>query len=216
MLEKIDIYDAMTSLMHGTLFLMAGYALFPYAMKMISPLEVSEFASSIAFVCIAYFVGQVITSVSSMIQPFLFWTWGGMPSKLAFEGKIPDKYLSYDTVKLVRAALQKTSQNNLSDSAIFNKAMSIARKADGSLSERHNRMYAYNRVTFCNLILVLALFVLSCFYGQGKGLCCAQIICIVIGFLFMLLLHWHRAKQRAFYYVREVIVVAEREVSGGV
>ena len=216
MLEKIDIYDIVTSLLHGTLFLVAGCVLFPHAIKIVAPLGISEFASSIAFICIAYFVGQVITSVSSIIQPCLFWTWGGTPSKLAFEGKIPDKYISYDMVKLARTALQKTSQNNLSDLAIFSKAMSIARKTDGSLSERHSRMYAYNRVTFCNLILVLGLFVLSCFYGQGKGLCCAQIVGIVIVFFLMLLLHWYRAKQRAFYYVREVLVVAERELSGGV
>lgn len=215
MLEKIDIYDAVTSLSHGTLFLVAGYTLFPQATKLVPPLEISEFASSIAFICIAYFIGQVITSLSSIIQPFLYWTWGGRPSKLAFDGKMPDKYLSYDMVKLARAILQKSSSNNLSDAAIFNKAMGIARKAEGSLSERHNRMYAYNRVTLCNLALILGMFVLSCFYGRSKSFSCVQSAGIVIGFILLLLLHWYRAKQRAFYFVGEVLVVAERELSRG-
>lgn len=215
MLEKIDIYDVATSLLHGILFLVASCILFPKAIQIAPPVAVSELVSSIAVICIAYFVGQVIVSVSSIIQPFLYWTWKGMPSKIVFSGRFPEEYLSADFIEMTKKILRKTSENNLSDAALFNKAMGIARKAEGSLSERHNRMYAYNRATFCNLIFILGLFILSCFYGQCKCLCCTQVIGIVIGLLLLLLLHWHRAKQRAFYYVREVLVVAERELTGG-
>ena len=215
MLDKIDIYDVVTSLLHGTLFLVAGCVLFPQSMKVISPLEMSEVVSSIAFISIAYFTGQVITSVSSLIQPFLFWIWGGMPSNVVFKGKIPNKYIPYDMVELARIALQKTSPMPLSDAAIFSKAMGIARKADGSLSERHNRMYAYNRITFCNLALILGMFALSCFWGECKSFSYKQIAGVTIVFILLLLLHCYRAKQRAFYYVREVLIVAERELLGG-
>lgn len=216
MLEKIDIYDVVTSLLHGTLFLVAGLVLFPQIAKVSHPLGSSEFLSSIAFISIAYFVGQVITSLSSMIQPFLFLTWGGMPSKLAFQGSIPDKYLSCDMAELARSTIQKTASMPLSDAAIFSKATGIARKAEGSLVERHNRMYAYNRAAFCNLLLISSLFALSCRYGLCKSYSFLQIVGMAIGFLLLLLLHWYRAKQRAFYFVREILVVAERELSGGV
>ena len=214
MLEKIEIYDAITSLLHGTVFIIVSFVLFPQLMNVISPLEVSQIVTSIGFISIAFFVGQIIISVSSLMQPFLFWTWGGMPSKQAFDGKLSDKYLPSDMIQLARAALQKLSQTKLSDTALFCKAMSIARKAEGSLSECHNQMYAYNRAAFCNLILISGLFAMSCLYGICKSFGSGRIISIATGFFLLLLLHWYRAKQRAFYYVREVLVVAERELSG--
>lgn len=215
MIDKFDIYDIVTSLLHGTLFLVASVVLFPKTISVVRPLEISEVVMSAMFISGAYFLGQAITSISSLLQPFLFWTWGGMPSKIVFGGRFPEKYLSADLIGLAKKALQKSSDVKLSDATLFNKAMGIARKAEGSLSERHNQMYAYNRATFCNLIFILGLFILSCFYGRCKCLCCTQVIGIVIGLLLLLLLHWYRAKQRAFYYVREVLVVAERELAGG-
>jgi hypothetical protein len=215
MIEKFDIYDAVTSLLQGTIFFSACLVLFPQTMKIVGPLGDSEIVLTLMSVSIAYFIGQVVVSISSMIQPFLFWSWGGKPSKLAFEGKLPEKYISVDMVELARTALKKSSSLELSDAALFNKAMSIARKADGSLSERHNQMYAYNRASFCNLLLILGLFAMSCNYGLCKNLSIIHIFGIVIGFLLLLLLHWYRTKQRAFYYVREVLIVAERELSRG-
>ena len=91
MLEKFDFYDVVTSLLHGTLFLAASLVLFPQVMDRVRPLEISEIVVSIMFVSISYFFGQVITTISSILQPFLFWTWGGMPSRLVFNGQFPEK-----------------------------------------------------------------------------------------------------------------------------
>ena len=151
MIDKFDIYDIVTSLLHGTLFLVASVVLFPKTISVVRPLEISEVVMSAMFISGAYFLGQAITSISSLLQPFLFWTWGGMPSKIVFGGRFPEKYLSADLIGLAKKALQKSSDVKLSDAALFNKAMGIARKAEGSLSERHNQMYAYNRATFCKL-----------------------------------------------------------------
>lgn len=216
MLEKLDLYDVVTSLLHGTLLLASGLVLFPQAMDFVRHIELPEIVLSIMFVSTAYFFGQVITALSSMIQPFLFWTWGGMPSKRVFSEQFPEKYLSSDLINRAKDALQRTSDVKLSDAALFSKAMAVARKAEGSLSERHNQMYAYNRTTLINLILILGLFVCSFFGGICKDFSVCRIIIVSVGFVLLLILHWHRARQRSFYYVREVLVVAERELSGGV
>ena len=216
MIERIDIYDAMTSLLHGTLFLATSFVLFPQVINVVHPLEAFEVLQSIIFICIAYFLGQIITSISSFTQPLLFWTWGGMPSAIVFSGHFPEKYLAADVIDLAKNALQKTSDIKLSDAALFSKAMGIARKVEGSLSERHNQMYAYNRTALTDLILMLGLFVISCFCGLCKDFGAGRIVAIFVVLGMLLILHWYRAKQRAFYYVREVIVVAERELSGGV
>lgn len=216
MIDKFDIYDIVTSLLHGTLFLGASIVLFPQVMNVVHPLEISEVVLSAMFISVAYFLGQAITSISSLLQPFLFWTWGGKPSRIAFSGRFPEKYLSADLINFAKKALQKTSEKVLSDAALFNIAMGIARKAEGSLSERHNQMYAYNRATLCNLILLLGLFIVSCFHGFCRNFGGIKIVVVLSCFALLLVLHWYRAKQRAFYYVREVIVVAGRELSGGV
>ena len=216
MIEKFDIYDVMTSLLHGTLFLAATFVLFPQVISVERPLEVSEILLSIIFISIAYFLGQVITSISSIIQPLLFWTWGGMPSTVVFSGHFPEKYLSSDFINLAKNALQKSAAVKLSDAALFSKAMGIARKAEGSLSERHNQMYAYNRTALTNLILMFGLLVISCSCGLCRNFSAGKIVAISAVLGLLLILHWYRAKQRAFYYVREVVVVAERELSGGV
>lgn len=216
MIDKFDIYDIVTSLLHGTLFLGASVVLFPQAINFVRPLEISEVVMSAIFISVAYFLGQAITSISSQLQPFLFLTWGGMPSKRVFGGRFPEKYLSADLIDLAKKALQKTSDAKLSDAALFSKAMGIARKAEGSLSERHNQMYAYNRTTLCNLLLLTGLFIASCFYGLCKDFDGARITIVLVCSALLLVLHWYRAKQRAFYYVREVLIVAERELAGGV
>ena len=216
MIDKFDIYDIVTSLLHGTLFLGASFVLFPQAINNVRPLDISEVVMSAMFISVAYFLGQAITSISSLLQPFLFLTWGGMPSKIVFGGGFPEKYLSADLIGLAKKALQKSSDVKLSDAALFSKAMGIARKAEGSLSERHNQMYAYNRTTLCNLILLLGLFIASCFHGSCREFGWTAIAATLICIAFLLLLHWYRAKQRAFYYVREVLIVAECELAGGV
>lgn len=216
MIEKLSIYDLMTSVLHGTIFLVAVLMLFPQIINILHPVEVPEILLSVIFVCITYFWGQVITSISSIMQSLLFLTWGGKPSERVFKGKFPQKYLSLDLINLAKKELQKTSDMELSDDTLFYKAMSIARKADGSLSERHNQKYAYNRVALCNILLIFGLFVISCFYGLCANINTGKFVITLVVFGLFLILHWYRAKQSAFYYVREVLVVAERELSRGV
>lgn len=216
MIEKFDIYDMVTTILHGTLFVASCIVLSPKTTRVLATLNMPETISATIFICTAYFAGQVITAISSIIQPFLFWTWGGKPSDRIFVGAFPESYLSPDFVETAIASLRNASPKGSSNTSLFSKAMAIARKADGSLSERHNRMYAYNRVALVNTFLISLVFIHSCFYGLCMSCNSKTITCIGIGLVSLVFIHWYRAKQRAFYYVREVLVVAERELAGGV
>ena len=216
MLEKIDIYDIVTSFVHGTLFVMACLVLFPQCLDVVRILAVPEIVATLMFVSLTYFLGQSIVAVSSILQKALFWTWGGTPSECVFNGRFPKKYLSSDMIDHVREVLKRTTSDELSDEALFLKASGIARASKGSLSERHNQMYAYNRVTITNLLLVIGLVILSRFEGLGANISLTGFALLLGVLVLLLILHWIRARQRAFYYVREVLVAAERGLEGGV
>lgn len=212
MLEHFDLYDITTSLLHGVLILAALLFLFPQLNETLNLLSLPESLSVIIFISIAYVTGQIITIISSLSENLLFITFGGKPSDKVFIGKFPVEHLPMGIVSSAKEKLQKSLGGTSSDSALFLKAASIARKAEGSWSEIHNRMYAFNRSAIITYLAILSLFIISCFYGRFVSYTCCQKFWIVIGFIIVILLHWKRAKQRALYYVREVIIVSEREL----
>ena len=207
--------------MHGTLFIFALLYFFPDMVGIFVFVDYEvprfQFPDSILlliFMSLAFFWGQTIMALSSYFQWFLFLTWGGKPSDKVFSGSFPQKYLSDDLIKLAKEKLQSSFATPCSDSALFSKAKCIARKAEGSLSERHNQMYAYNRIAFLNILAISIIFLCSCYFGicEWIPMWCRCVLGII--FFLLLCIHWYRAKQRAFYYVSEVIIVAERELSG--
>ena len=215
MLEKLELHDVVTALLHGTLLIGATVVLFPKLLDFIGMSDLPEGIPTLFFLFWAYFIGQVLVALSSFSQDLLYRTWGGKPSDHVFDGTFPEKYLPADSIKSAKCALQKRFGEHFSDRALFSVAMGIARKAEGSLSERHNQMYSYNRVCLTNLLIVSCLFAVSCFRGRCATLTGWEILVVAGGLLVLVFLHWYRAKQRAHYYVSEVVRVAERELAGG-
>ena len=214
MLEKLELHDVVTALLHGTLLMGVTLVLFPKVVDSIGIPNLPEGIPTLFFLFGAYFIGQVLVALSSLGQGLLYKTWGGKPSDHVFDGTFPEKYLPADSIKSAKCALQKRYGENFSGKALFSAAMGIARKAEGSLSERHNQMYSYNRVCLTNLLIVSCLFALSCFRGRCATLTGWEILVVAGGLLGLVLLHWYRAKQRAHYYASEVVRVAERELAG--
>jgi hypothetical protein len=58
----------------------------------------------------------------------------------------------------------------------------------------------------------LALFIFSFWGGLASRLTWRQDISILVVLGLLLTLFWYRAKQRGFYYVREVLLCAERHI----
>lgn len=215
MLEKLELHDVVTALLHGTLLMGATVVLFPEVVACARIPEFPEGIPTLLFLFAAYFLGQVLVALSSFGQDFLYCTWGGKPSDQVFDGAFPEKYLSSDSIKSAKRALQKICGNDCAGKALFSKAKGIARKAEGSLSERQNQMYSYNRVCLATLFVVAGLFAMSCRWGRCASMTCGTRFMVWCALLGLLWLHWYRAKQRAFYYVSEVLRVAEREISRG-
>ena len=73
-----------------------------------------------------------------------------------------------------------------------------------------NALFAYHRALFMLAVIAVAVSVsLVCGYGPGgwsAGLRWGSLVSSVL----LLVLLWHRTKQRAYYYVREILHTAER------
>lgn len=215
MVEKIDLYDITTAMLHGVLFLAYTFFLFPQIIVEMKGVELPEVVIVIVFIAITYFCGQVLSAIASMMQRFLDWSWGGKPSDIVMDKRDGCGYISCSAIDRAITMLKNNCGGDTSNRSLFNAAIVIARSSASSLTERHNRMYAYYRVCFVNLLLCIVSFFLSCSCGRGHGMAWSTRIVSVLTLLLLITLHWIRAKQRAFYFVREVLFVATRELTKG-
>ena len=115
-----------------------------------------------------------------------------------------------DSAKRIKSKLQQWVGNDASDHALFMFAMQQADGADIGRARRFNSLYAYHRGLAVLLVIMIGMLALSSKWGRvaawNWGLQVASFA--TLGLLTVLM--WHRAKQRANYYVREVLHVAER------
>lgn len=211
MIEKLDFYDLMSSLVPGVLTVGLMGILFPAVRSRLVPDSDSAFAV-IALTALAVFIGQLLVAVGSVIEPLLFLTWGGKPSELALTKGLGDRYLPCGRGQRIKSKLQSLSEPSATNSSLFLKAMTLSRASGNGLSERFNALYAYQRTL---VVLVLAAFVLitasrSC--GMLSGISGCKFWAGVSVLTVVFLICWQRAKQRAYYFVREVLMSAEREI----
>ena len=211
MLEKFDFYDLMSSLIPGALIVGLIGVLFPVTCSQLVPDGDTAF-SAITLTALIIFVGQLLVAAGSIVEPLLFYTWGGKPSDQALTKGLGDRYMPYHRAQRIKTKLQSMSEHNASSSSLFLKAMTLARNSQNNLAERFNALYAYQRTL---VVLILASFVLitvSRFEGilnsvsEGKFWFGVSVLAVI------LLVCWQRAKQRAYYFVREVLMSAEREM----
>lgn len=211
MLDKFDFYDLMSSLVPGVLLIALTGVLFPQIRDRLVPDSDGAFAV-IALTALAVFVGQLLVAVGSMVESLLFLTWGGKPSEVALTKGLGDRYMPKSRGQRIRAKLLSLSEPDASNASLFLKAMTMARASGNGLAERFNALYAYQRTL---VVLVLAAFALitasrSCGVLSGVSGCKFWLgFCVLTA---VLLICWQRAKQRAYYFVREVLMSAEREI----
>ncbi len=92
--------------------------------------------------------------------------------------------------------------------------MTLAESAPSSRAPAFNIAYAYHRALLLAAATLLFVLVIATRYGVLHGAPWKQTACIISVAIVLILLLWHRAKQRSFYYVREVLLTAERVLDG--
>lgn len=212
MTDRFEYYDVLGHLIPGLLLVCLIAVLFPDSARLMVATHFPDAFLVIAFLAVAVLLGQVTQAIASLLEPALEWTWGGRPADRALRNGLGDRYLPASGASRIRALLAQGAGGNADERTLFLKAKYHARQAGGGLEARFNALYAYWRALFVLALLSLALYVMSRAWGAAAdwphGLRVAGLwTCIAF-----VLLTWYRAKQRAMYYVREVLYLAKAAI----
>lgn len=179
-------YDILSALIPGFLVLLAFLNFFglDYDKDLV-----------VAYTAIAFLIGFMINTLSSWFEDFYYFTWGGKPSDKLLEGKSIWKVKFYEHEKAKNILKQKCSTQNPTNDNLFAIAMRFSNSQKDSRVQDFNANYAFARVLLTT-ILVITIALISVNYSDWKY----YVVLIPI-----LLIIWLRCKQRAYYYVREVL-----------
>jgi hypothetical protein len=88
--------------------------------------------------------------------------------------------------------------------------MQKAETSDNSRVSKFNSLYAYHRAILSLTLVAIFLPLLSACWGDTAHWSLREKAGVFTGAIGLLLLIWNRTRQRALYYVREVLFTAER------
>ncbi len=210
MTEKIDYYDVLATVIPGVLMLCWVQITFPIAGKAVSNAGLPDAVMLIALISFSFLVGQVILALSSILEPCLFWTWGGRPSDRALEEGLGERYFPESTAKRIRGKLACRVGANDNLRSLFLYALQLAARSGATRMTRFNSLYVFHRVHVIFASLAIIMTVVSKWYGAAAKWPCHQLTFCLTALVVMLVVLWARARQRAYYHVREVLLSAER------
>lgn len=212
MTDKIDIYDTIGILVPGILLVCIIPVAFPNVVSWVAPAKLPDTFAFIGLVALSFFLGNLMQALASAVEPFLYWTWGGRPSERALREGLGDRFFPPDSAKRIRTKLVEAVGNKASDRSLFLFAMQRAESCGSVRVSRFNALYGYHRLLFVLTGLSLGLFVFSFWGGLAARLTWQANFASITLLLLLLILFWHRARQRGYYYVREVLLCAEQNI----
>lgn len=214
MVDKFEIYDIVGILVPGVLVVAAVPLAFPAVAAQAAAAEFPEGFGLLALTALSVFVGYLIQALTSLIEPTLYRTWGGRSSEIALTKGLGDRYLPLDTGTRIRAKLLAVTSPDASDRSLFFYAMQLAESCETSRVRQFNALFAYHRALIVLTLVAIIFYYASFRGGFAAGLTRTQNIFVSLLLATLLLLFWYRTKQRGFYYVREVLLCAERQLAG--
>lgn len=209
MTNKFDAYDILGILVPGTL--VVGWVPFCFPRLSVGN-EWPSFPDAfnvLLLTAFAVFVGQLVQAIASLVEPLVFVTWNGRPSDVALASGLKD-FLPDDTAKRIKAKLADAVTETTNDRSLFLYAIQQTDGQDAGRARRFNTLYAYHRALLVLVLLCGFTLGASMLWGRAAAWTGCQKVGAGIGVLVLLALVWHRAWQRACYYVREVLLTAER------
>ena len=213
MVDKFDIYTLLGILVPGILVVSAIPLAQPDAALIFISLRFPEPFAILALTALCVFTGQLIQAIASLVEPLLYWSWGGRPSDRALEVGLGERYLPAETGKRIRAKLAAVVGADASTGSLFIFAMQRAENCGSPRVSSFNALYAYHRVLVVLALGAIILYALSFHRGLGARLTFTQNIACSAILIGLPVLFWYRAKQRSYYWVREVLLCAERELA---
>lgn len=212
MFDKLDYYDIIGIVVPGVLLAYWLPICFPQTLTMLTTAGFPESIDVIGFTAASIFLGHLLQALASVIEKPLYASWGGRPSELALDQGLGNRYVSAEMAQRIRSKLVAAMDSKGSDQDLFLWAMERAKTDPISRSERFNALFGYHRALLALMLVGLVLLLTSAQWGEVASWPDTRVWAwsLALGAFGVLL--WHRSKQRAFYYVREVLLVVERGI----
>jgi len=208
MADKLTAYELLGIFVPGVLLC----AWIPICFPVAAALPTVQFPAAfslIALTALAIFLGQLVQALASLLEPLIYWTWGGRPSDRALDAGLKH-YFPADSAKRIRVKIAEAAGEESSDHSLFLFAMQRAEAGGNPRVRQFNTLYAYQRALLVLAILTGVMLGPSMAWGALAAWTVPQKAAAAILLVLLILLIWHRAWQRACYYVREVLLTAER------
>jgi hypothetical protein len=212
--SKLELYDVIGILIPGAIVLGLTCIVFPDVATRFSTAGFPQAFSVICLTAVAIFFGQLIQAVASLVEPLLYWTWRGRPSERALKHGLGDRYFPIESAQRIRAKLARILGAGVSDRSLFLYAMQRAETSGNPRVAKFNALFAYHRAMLALVVVGLVLVLTSMQWGAIAQWPLGEKIAMVTAVVALLLTTWVRAKQRGYYYVREVLFTAEGLIDG--
>lgn len=151
----------------------------------------------IAYTAIAFLLGYLMNTISSWMEDFYFFTWGGKPSSRLLDGKDIWKVRFHQSSKVRGLLLAEWGNSSATNDQLFSIAMRHANGHKDGRADDFNALYAFSR-SLLTTIFIGSVILLIENYDNWKYYACLIPAVIIV---------WLRCKQRAYYYAREVLNV---------
>ncbi|WP_448103473.1 hypothetical protein [Pedobacter panaciterrae] len=181
-------YDILSSLVPGFLILLAGLNVFEI-----------DFDKDllVAYTTVAFPLGYVMNSLSSWLEDFYFWTWGGRPSSKMLEAGSSGvwKVKFYNSAKVRQALIDASGNSQATNDELFQYACRYATGEKDSKVEDLSASYVFARSLLTAVVIGMPVLLVQNYEDWRYWI-------VLIPTLFVL---WLRCKQRAYFYVRQVL-----------
>lgn len=151
---------------------------------------------TIGYTAIAFALGYLLNIISSLMEEIYFFSWGGRPSCNLLNGRGIWKIKLYNASQLKTNLETKTSNPNPCNRELFSIAMRNVHSLKDNRIEDFSNSYAFSRTMLtCSILSTIVVMVNN--YDDWRAY-----LTIIVTLLF-----WYRAKQRAYYYSKEVLQI---------
>jgi hypothetical protein len=212
MVEKFEVYDLLGIVVPGTLLVGLTLILFPALSTPAINVKLPDGFTVICLVALSVFAGNLVQAISSLVEPLVEKTWGGRMSEKGLSQGFGDRYLPTDSAARIRNKLASVLASDAVDRSLFLFAMQKAETSGNPRVGRFNALYAYHRAILTLMLMAVLLLALSMVCGLAVQWSPYQKTLAIGGAILLFLITWNRTRQRAVYYVREVLLTAERVI----
>ena len=210
MLERLNLYDTLATIVPGTVLVTVVAALFPNVARPFHGIGFPDEFALVALLAAAIGAGLSVQTLGCMLEERFFNLFGGMPSDRALAGRLGDRYLPRDAAQRIKAMLQKRCGPTAKPRSLFLHTMSVAESSPESKAAAFNAQYGQLRAVCALFILMLVLLGTSRLWGAAATWRVPSFWTVEgLAALLTVLFAW-RTWQRGAYYARDVLLSAQR------